>query len=221
MSSEQDAFRKLVEIIDRLLAPDGCPWDQEQTVLSLSRMLLEEVCETIDTIRDPSHEKFADELGDVFVTALFLAKAAQKEKRYFWSRPFEKGIEKLIRRHPHIFGDAQKLTCPQEVVVQWEAIKAKEPEHQHRKSRFDGISRSLPALPMMQKLVGKLAKCPHIKDKAIAFLDTPKKSKEDEIARRLTQIILEADESGVHVEESLRGFFNQFRNELISLEQSS
>lgn len=219
MRSEADAYTRLIEIIDRLLAPDGCPWDQEQTVLSLSRMLLEEVCETIDTLGDSDPEKLADELGDVFVTAFFMAKAAQKEQRCLWTRPFEKGAEKLVRRHPHIFGDAKKLSSLKDVETQWDRIKATEPEHQHRKSRLDGISRSLPALAMMQKLLAKVARYPEMKEAARTVLDTPLESYKDDVGRRLAKTIFDAEEHGFFAEEALRGFFGKMKEALLEMER--
>ena len=115
MSIADDDFHSLIRVIDRLLGPDGCPWDKEQTVFSLSHMVLEEVCEVIDTLRDAEPERLADELGDLIIGAMFLAKAAEKEHRFAWERPFQKATEKLIRRHPHIFTEDQKITTVQEV----------------------------------------------------------------------------------------------------------
>jgi uncharacterized protein YabN with tetrapyrrole methylase and pyrophosphatase domain len=220
MSSNGHSFDKLIEVIDHLLGPDGCPWDQEQTVLSLSRMILEEVCETIDTIRDPNPEKLADELGDLFVSALFLAKVAEKEGRFSWSLPFTKAVEKLIRRHPHIFGKESKISCPKAVEARWDEVKATESEHQSRRSRFDGIARSLPSLAMVQKLVSKARKIPHLQAVAEKIVEQTGEDAEEDLGRKITQLVLEADKKGIQAEEALRRYFFSCKEQLVKHEQN-
>lgn len=219
MSVGVNEFQTLVEIIDRLLAPEGCPWDREQTVLSLCHMLLEEACEVIDVIRDRDPTSLADELGDVITVALFLAKAAQKENRFSWYEPFSKSVEKLLRRHPHIFGDQEKLPSSQAVMEQWEQLKAKEPGHVDRKSRFDGIPKSLPALAMMQKLLDKLQREPALHSFSDTFLHTARNDDEEEFARQLTCLVVEGEKRGIQAEAALRRFFGVYRDELQKKEQ--
>lgn len=221
MSTADNDFRDLVAIIDRLLGPDGCPWDKEQTVLSISHMVLEEVCEVIDTIRDAEPEKLADELGDLILGAIFLAKAAEKEDRFSWERPFQKAAAKLIRRHPHIFAEEAKLTTPKAVEKRWDEIKATEVEHAGRTSRFDGIPKSLPALAMMQKLIAKVKKAPSLNGVAEDLMQKPCDSEEEELGRRMTQLILEADAKGIQAEAALRAFFSSCRDALVRQERSS
>lgn len=208
MTSSVKTFDDLVAIIDRLLADDGCPWDREQTVLSLSHMLLEEVCETIDSVRDDNAEHLADELGDLFVTALFFAKAAQKEGRFLWEAPFKKGIEKLVRRHPHIFDQAALLTSDQ-VKEQWETLKKKEPAHQHRKHRVDGIPSSLPGLAMMQKFFVKIGKHPDLKKIVEGCMDTAQQEKDPEkvLGSQIAALVFQAQEKGIQAEQALRLFY--------------
>lgn len=220
MSTAEVEFRTLIEIIDRLLSPDGCPWDKEQTVLSLSHMVLEEVCEVIDTLRETEPEKLADELGDLMNAAIFLAKAAEKEGRFLWERPLQKAAAKLIRRHPHIFGEDQKLTSVKEVEKRWDEIKATEVEHANRKSRFDGIPKSLPALAMMQKLLAKAKKVPALRHVAEDLCKTQRENEEEELGRRIGQLIFEAEENGIQAEQALRRFFLNCRDDLVRLEKT-
>lgn len=208
MVLREDAFRELITVIDKLLGDDGCPWDREQTVQSLSHMLLEEVCEAIDAIRDPHAEHLADELGDVFVASLFIAKAAQKEGRFDWSKPFVRAREKLIRRHPHIFEKEVSLT-PEEITVQWEELKKKEAAHKHRKGPFDGISASLPSLAMMQKLLHIAKKHPSLSQTIENGFENGQEGKdmEEEICAKITQLVLQAEKKGIQVEQALRKYY--------------
>lgn len=207
MSPSKNHFDELVAVIDRLLAPDGCPWDREQTVRSVSHMVLEEVCEVIDTLEEKDPEKLADELGDVLIGALFLAKTAEKEHRFPWGLPFQKAVAKLIRRHPHIFTDEQNMATAAEVEKRWDEIKTTEAEHAHRSSRLDGIPKSLPALAMMQKLMTKIKKAPPLGQIAQEFLEKPREDQEEEIGRKISQLVVEADRQGIQAEQALRRFF--------------
>jgi tetrapyrrole methylase family protein / MazG family protein len=219
MADGEKDFRALVGIIDRLLGPDGCPWDKEQTVLSLSHMILEEVCEVIDTLQETEPENLADELGDLLSGTIFLAKVAEKEGRFSWELPFQKIAAKLIRRHPHIFSD-EKLATAREVEVRWDEIKATEKEHAARKSRFDGIPKSLPALAMMQKLMAKAKKVPALQSTAAKLVQKEREDEEEELGRRIAQLVFEAESKGVQAEHALRRFFTDCRNDLANQEKS-
>jgi len=122
---EKTGFTQLVAIIDKLLGPEGCPWDKKQTVSSLSHMMLEEMREVIADVEES--EKLAEELGDVWMTLLMLTKAAEREGRFSWNYPLSKAAEKLIRRHPHIFEERKDLT-PEEIEKQWIELKKREKE---------------------------------------------------------------------------------------------
>lgn len=219
MSLEEDSIKALVAIIDRLLGPDGCPWDKEQTVVSLSHMVLEEVCEVVDTLHDPDPEKLADELGDLITGAIFLSKVAQKENRFSWEKPFQKAAAKLVRRHPHIFED-EKLESARAVEKRWDEIKATEKEHEERKSRFDGIPKSLPALAMMQKLLTKANRVLALKNAAAACVNSHVEDAEVNLGRRMALLIAEADAEGIQAERALRRFFTVCRETLVRQEQS-
>ncbi len=135
----------LVDVMARLRAPDGCPWDREQTHESLRRYMLEEAYEAVEAIDegDPGH--LCEELGDVLLQVVFHAQIAREAGR-FDMRDVIAGItEKLIRRHPHVFGDAAAETA-EEVTRRWDAIKQAERGGQRAESVVSGVSRALPAL---------------------------------------------------------------------------
>lgn len=149
------ALLDLVTVIDRLLDPeDGCPWDLEQTHDSLAPHLVEETYEAVDAIASGDDAAMVEELGDVLMQVVFHARLAQ-QRRAFDIDAIAAGIsDKLVRRHPHVFGD-REVADADEVKANWEAIKASEkPE---RASPFDGVARSLPSLPLADKVLSRAA----------------------------------------------------------------
>lgn len=147
-------FSPLVDIMRQLRAPGGCPWDRVQTPESLRKHILEEAYEVVEAIDLKDAHLLAEELGDLLLQIVFQARIAE-EAGGFSMQDVVNGItEKLVRRHPHIFGDVQ-VSDAAAVLVNWEAIKRKEkPE---RKSCLDGIPKDLPALMSAAKLQGKAA----------------------------------------------------------------
>ena len=120
------AIDDLRETIARLRAPDGCPWDIEQTHQSLVRCLIDEVSELIDTIDREDYPHMREELGDVLIQVVFHAQIAGERGWFDLDGVAEEVNEKLIRRHPHVFGDSAKLGTSDDVIVKWEQIKAQE-----------------------------------------------------------------------------------------------
>ena len=144
----------LVGIMERLLAPDGCPWDREQTLETLRPYLVEECYEVLEAIDSGDREQHREELGDLLLQIVFQAQIA--------GIPMAGVIrsigEKLIRRHPHVFADTS-VADSSEVVTNWEAIKATEKAAGKRPSSvFDGVPRALPALHLSHKLVRRATK---------------------------------------------------------------
>jgi len=122
------AIEDLKATMARLRAPDGCPWDQEQTHASLVRCLIDEASELIDTIDRNDYPHMREELGDVLIQVVFHAQIAA-EKGFFDFEDVARDInDKLIRRHPHVFGTS-KLDTSEQVIVEWEKIKATEKKH--------------------------------------------------------------------------------------------
>ncbi len=143
---------RLVEVMDALLAPDGCPWDREQTLASLRPFLLEETYEVLDALDggDPGHH--CEELGDLLMQVVFQAALRDAEGRFAIDDVVSGIVDKLVRRHPHVFGDAQAADATA-VLKQWNEIKAAEKAAKGAQKRtLDGVVRALPALARAQQL---------------------------------------------------------------------
>lgn len=146
-------IRELLQLLNTLLGPNGCPWDREQTLETLRTTLLEEAAEWVEAVDLDDSKHMEEELGDLFFNLFFIAKLAEKEKRFKMEEPIIHLIAKLIRRHPHVFS-SKKLESAEEVLRQWEEIKKE--EKKDRKGLLDGISKGLPALTRGLKIGKKL-----------------------------------------------------------------
>lgn len=147
----------LVEMMDNLRSPGGCPWDLEQTHSSLKRYMVEEVYEVLEAIDLGDAEKLCDELGDLLLQVVFHARIAE-EKGDFSIQDVVDGVtEKMLRRHPHVFANVVADT-PADVMINWEKIKLAEKGAQQRVSQLDGVSIGLPALIRAFKLQSKAKK---------------------------------------------------------------
>ncbi len=135
-------FQKLVEILDILRGDEGCPWDREQDARSICNYFLEEVYEAIDAVYEDDHEALTEELGDVLMEVVFLARIYKEEHKFTISESLENINQKMIRRHPHVFAGKKKKTC-QSVIEDWQRQKKKE---KNRGSFFDGLVKTSPAL---------------------------------------------------------------------------
>jgi tetrapyrrole methylase family protein / MazG family protein len=133
----------------RLRSPRGCPWDRKQTHRSLRPMILEEVYELLEAIDEGDDHALKEELGDVLLHVLFHAQLARERKAFDFQGVARELAEKLIRRHPHVFG-REKLRNPSQVLRRWHQLKQQ--EKPSRKSCLDGVPRSLPALLYAQNL---------------------------------------------------------------------
>lgn len=125
--SDRKNFQDFVQIIAKLRAKDGCPWDREQTHESLKVCLLEETGEVIDAIDQKDDENLCEELGDVLLQVVMHAQIAAEEGRFTIEDVIDGVSQKMIRRHPHVFGD-RKAMSPEESLKFWEEIKRKEKE---------------------------------------------------------------------------------------------
>jgi tetrapyrrole methylase family protein/MazG family protein/ATP diphosphatase len=147
-----DAYVRLVEIMQRLLAPDGCPWDREQDPLTLRRYVLEEACEVIDAIDSGDRAALREELGDLLLQVVFLGELMRNEGAFGPDDIVQAIAEKLVRRHPHVFADA-RVSGAGEVLQNWERIKAAEKKD---RALLDSVPRSLPALTRAQRVGEKV-----------------------------------------------------------------
>ena len=138
----------------KLRSPGGCPWDREQTHDSIKGHLIEETFEVIDALESGDFDEFREELGDLLLQVVFHARMAEEAGRFDIDDVTRGIIEKLKRRHPHIFGEVE-LETADEVMSQWEQIKAGEKE---RPSYLSGVPQSMPSLAMSQKLQVKAAR---------------------------------------------------------------
>jgi tetrapyrrole methylase family protein/MazG family protein/ATP diphosphatase len=154
--SEQQGqtFPRLVELMQRLLAPDGCPWDREQTPESIKRYVLEEACEVIDAIEGGDPSELCEELGDLALQVVFLAELARRQGWFGPDDVVRRIVAKLVRRHPHVFGEVE-VRDSADVLRNWEAIKVSEKEG---RGLLDGVPRSLPALHRAQRMSEKVSR---------------------------------------------------------------
>ncbi len=158
-----ESFTQLVALMQRLLAPDGCPWDREQTFESMRRYVLEEACEVIDAIDAEDWGLLREELGDLALQVVFLSEMAREAHGFGPDDVLVGIVEKLVRRHPHVFPSAQSagagqeasVTSPNAVARQWERIKQQEKPGPRR--LLSRIPRSLPPLERARRLSAKAA----------------------------------------------------------------
>jgi tetrapyrrole methylase family protein/MazG family protein/ATP diphosphatase len=215
-------FSSLVELMGRLLAPDGCPWDREQDYRSLRQYVLEEACEVIDAIdRGRSHE-LVDELGDLSLQVVFLAELGRRDGAFGPDDVVRAICEKLVRRHPHVFGDVS-VSDAGEVVRNWDAIKRAEKQN---RLLLDGVPRALPSLLRAARLGEKVAKvgfdwpdAQGSRDKVEEELDELDEAVEGgdrariraELGDLLFALVNFARHHGVDPEEALRETADRFR----------
>jgi len=155
------AIDRLVQTLARLRQPGGCPWDREQTFASLRRYLLEEAYEVAEAIDSGDLGALREELGDLLLQVVFLSRIAEEERAFDLEQVAQGIVDKLIRRHPHVFGDSDAATTD-EALRHWEESKARESsataDGGERRSKLDGIPRQLPALATAHKLAGRAAR---------------------------------------------------------------
>jgi MazG family protein len=145
---------RLVGVMRRLLAPDGCPWDREQSFETLRKYVLEEACEVIDAIDAGNRDGIKEELGDLLLQIVFQAELARAEGSFAIDDVVEAIVNKLVTRHPHVFGDA-KADNSEQVLSNWEKLKAKEKQG---RGVLSGVPRSMPALVRAQRIGEKVAR---------------------------------------------------------------
>lgn len=151
------ALKELLDVIEALLAPGGCPWDQEQTPESMCDYLAEETFELIEGIRSNDMKETREELGDVLFILLFMAVKYQQTGEFTLSDSLRASAAKMIRRHPHVFAD-KDFENRQELLDNWETTKKKENEDTDRKRVFDSLPKGLPPLLKAYRINSKAAR---------------------------------------------------------------
>lgn len=219
-------FDRLVEIVKRLRAPDGCPWDKKQTLYSLKDAIMEEAAELVDALDNKDIENIKEELGDVLLHVVFHSETASEEGLFNIEDVAKDINEKLIRRHPHVFKDEHYETA-EEVKIRWDKIK--EEENKNKKipaSVLDKVPRNLPSLLQAEKLQKKASKYGFDWDNAEqvfdklqeelnelkeAYLEQDKEHISEELGDVIFVLSRLASHLDISADESLRKVNNKFR----------
>lgn len=199
---------ELVAVMDRLRSPGGCPWDAEQTHATLLPHAIEEVHEVVEAVETGDRDGLREELGDLLLQVVFHARIAQEHS----DRPFDLDdvartvTEKLVRRHPHVFGDVQ-VSGAEQVHANWDRIKRAE---KRRESALDGIPPTLPALARAQKVLTR------IRRSGLAVEPEPG----PEVGDRLLALVAEAERDGLDAEQELRAAVRRLESAARAAERS-
>ena len=228
-------MERLIEIISILRGENGCSWDREQTHSSLRRNMLEEAYETVDAIDDNDSKHLQEELGDVLLQVVLHSQIAKEENRFNIEDVLKEINEKLIRRHPHIFGDS-KVNTVDGILKQWEEIKKEEKKDKKLESILDDIAINLPIFEKSYKLMKKAASVgfeyPNIEDsiKKIdeevaevkeAFLENDKEHLEEEIGDLIMVVIDFARMAKINPVNSLIRCNNKFKKRFNYIEKKA
>ena len=225
-------FQSLIDVVARLRAPGGCPWDAEQTHESLKRNLLEECYETLEAIDDGEPLELAEELGDILVQVAFHADIAQQAGEFDIADVLTAINRKLIRRHPHVFADGSASDARQ-VERNWEQLKAEERREAGKPepSAMDSVPSALPALTAAQLMQDRAARFGFDWDDVDGVLDKlveeigefraagSPEERLDEFGDVLFALVNLARWSGIHAEDALRQANGKFRSRYQAMER--
>jgi MazG family protein len=215
---KKSAIEDLLKVMAKLRSPKGCPWDREQTHLTLRRHAIEEVYELIDAIEVRDDHEMAEELGDLLLQVVFHAQMAHERGAFDFEKVTRQLVDKLIRRHPHVFGTT-KVKNVDEVWANWEKIKKAEKHgtKHARHSAFDGIPKHLPALLRAEKLLKKARKAKVLVDNR----NSKRRFTKNVLANELFELASFAQSRGWSAEELLSGEIKSQERRLRRLEQAS
>src|SRR5438874_5738544 len=197
---ETSAIKDLLEVMARLRSPTGCPWDREQDHKTLRWHAVEEVYELLDAIEADDDHELVEELGDVLLQVVFHCQLGRERGAFDFETVARHIADKLIRRHPHVFGDL-KVRNVDQVWANWEKIKRAEKHgtRHARPSALDGIPKHLPALLRAEKLVKKARRA-----KIATASASKRKLSRAELAKNLFELTTYAQSKGWSAEELLR-----------------
>ena len=212
------AINDLLRVMARLRSPTDCPWDREQDHLTLRRHAIEEVYELIDAIEAGDDVEMAEELGDLLLQVVFHCQLARERGAFDFEKVTRHLVDKLIRRHPHVFGNI-KVKDVDEVWVNWEKIKKAEKQGtQHaRHSALDGVPKHLPALMRAEKLLKKARKAKLVVDGK----KTGRKLSKAALAAELFELTSAAQGQGWSAEELLTDEIKKRERQLRKLEHAA
>jgi len=198
------AFDKLLEITETLQGPKGCPWDKEQTFQSLRPYILEEAHELLEALDEDDTDKMVEELGDVFFQIIFFGTLGKKTGRFTLEEIIKTVSNKLVRRHPHVFGDVQVETT-HEVMKHWERIKSE--EKKESKHPLEGIPKTLGALARAQKIIDKMER-----NEMVFPSREGKGSAEEGLGDQFLELVIQAQKDGIDAESALRSALKKYEN---------
>jgi nucleoside triphosphate diphosphatase len=225
-------LESLLSIMDRLRGPDGCPWDKEQTLETLRAFLLEETYEVLDAMDRKEAGPLKEELGDLLFQIIFQSRIAAEQGWFDFQQVAEAIAEKLVRRHPHVFGDT-KLTSSGQVIAQWEDLKEAERRSAALPSRLGGVPSRLPALMRALRFSEKAARAGFDWSTAAEVFTKVREEVEEweeatqqgdpEAARRelgdlLFSLVNVARKLGLDPEAALQGTNDEFRRRFAAME---
>src|SRR5450432_2019934 len=228
--SRQTAIENLLKVMAKLRSPKGCPWDREQTHLTLRRHAIEEVYELIDAIEARDDHETAEELGDLLLQVVFHCQLARERGAFDFEKVTRQLVDKLIRRHPHVFGTT-KVKNVDEVWANWEKIKKAEKHgtKHARHSALDGIPKHLPALLRAEKLLKKARKA-KLLDTSVGLRcraaqisqgrAAARPYRKSELAKKLFELASFAQSHGWCAEELLAGEIKKQECQLRRLERA-
>ena len=228
-------FDRLVEILERLRAPGGCPWDAEQDHRSISRCMIEEAYELVDAIHADDVEHLREELGDVLLQVVFHSTIAKDLGEFTIKEVINDLCDKLIHRHPHVFGDTSVVDSG-EVIKNWERLKEKEEGKKARQSILDGIPDTLPSLQYARKIQSVVSRVgfdwpdaagvvDKIKEEADEVLQAMQSHKSDQVAEEIGDLLFSivnfARFNGIDPESALRRTNLKFRQRFHEIEKEA
>jgi XTP/dITP diphosphohydrolase len=202
---------ELIATLERLRAPGGCAWDRDQTHASLVQYLVEESAELVEAIEAGDDAELIEELGDVLYQVLFHADIAAEAGRFTLEDVAAHMTQKMVGRHPHVFGDVVADT-PDAVVATWDAVKAV--EKAHRTSVLEGIPAGMPGLALADKMLGRAARVGVVVEPASVPLT------EEELGAQLLALVAGARAEGLDAERALRGALRSLRERVAAAESA-
>jgi len=223
-----DSFSTLVEIIALLRSPEGCPWDRKQTHESLRKNLLEEAYEVLEAMDEANAAKLSEEFGDLLLQIVLHSQIAKDNGEFTVSDVIRKINQKLIHRHPHVFGDV-KVNNAEEVTVNWEALKKQ--ERKKEASMLDGVPADMPALAYSQAIQGRVARVGFDWQEDSGVLEKmaeeigefkaagSQKQKEEEFGDILFTLANFARRQGIDLESALRKSNRRFYKRFSTMEE--
>ena len=223
-------FEELLAIVEKLRMPDGCPWDREQTHDSIKHNIIEEGYELIEALESGDADKMADESGDLLLQVIFHAQIAKEAGEYNIDDCISKICEKLIHRHPHVFGE-DKLSTSEEVLEKWNKIKRDDRGQDTIAKELAGVSNALPSLMRAEKVQKKAGKNGYVFRRPSAIADsvsgmlkiledtTVKEIAEKYIGKMIFELVCAAAGLGIEPELALSKHIDLFIKEFEKFEQ--